>query len=69
MTTTYTTKAGDTVDYICWKYYGATNTGQIEAVLNANPGVAELGSELPAGIVLTLPTVTTKPATTTHLFG
>ena len=67
--TSYTTKAGDTVDYICWKYYGATNTGQVEAVLAANPGVAALGPELPAGLILTLPDVTAKPTTITRLFG
>jgi len=67
--TTYKTKAGDTVDYICWKHYGATNTGQIEAVLAANTGIAELGPELPGGLTLTLPDVTPKPATITRLFG
>lgn len=57
MTTTYTTKDGDTVDYICWKYYGSTNN--VVAVLEANVGLADTGPELPAGMVITLPEVTT----------
>jgi phage tail protein X len=40
---TYTTKAGDVVDEIAFIVY------------DANPGLADLGPILPAGIVITLP--------------
>ncbi|EDV8744068.1 phage tail protein, partial [Salmonella enterica subsp. enterica serovar Reading] len=34
---------GDTLDAICVRYYGRTE-GVVEAVLAANPGMAELGA-------------------------
>ncbi|HGC2431299.1 tail protein X, partial [Escherichia coli] len=37
---------GDTLDAICVRYYGRTE-GVVEAVLAANPGLAELGAVLP----------------------
>lgn len=46
--------AGDTVDEICWREYGRT-AGTVEAVLNANPGLAAVGLLLPAGITIHLP--------------
>lgn len=54
----YTTRAGDTVDYICWKYYGTERGGTTEAVLAANFGLSEYGAVLPAGIQLVLPPLT-----------
>lgn len=45
---------GDTVDAICWRYYGRT-AGVTEAVLEANPGLADLGPVLPHGTQITLP--------------
>lgn len=47
---------GDTVDSICWNYYGRT-AGTVEAVLEANPGLAELGAILPMGTSIQLPEV------------
>jgi phage tail protein X len=61
---TYTTKAGETVDYIVWKYYGAQDNRAVEQVLAANPGLADNGPELPAGLNIELPTLeapTVKP--------
>lgn len=50
----YTTKAGETVDLACHRYYG--RTAQVsEAVLAANRGVAALGPILPVGTVLLMP--------------
>ena len=67
MTTTtaakYTTRYGDTVDYICWRYYGSERNGTTEAVLEANIGLAEQGSVLPAGLVITLPALSTPAKT------
>lgn len=54
MTTTYRTAHGDTLDYICWKFYGQ-QSGAVEAVLLANPGLADLGPVLPENTVVTLP--------------
>jgi phage tail protein X len=50
---------GDTVDAICWRYYGRT-AGTVEAVLEANTGLADLGAILPMGTHINLPDV---PAT------
>jgi len=56
--TTYTTAAGDTLDVICWRYYGE-QSGAVEAVLEANPGLAALGLVYGAGEVITLPALDT----------
>jgi phage tail protein X len=50
----YTTKANDMVDTIAYKIYGAT-AGYTEAILAANPGLADECPLLPAGITITLP--------------
>lgn len=42
------------VDWICWKHYGR-QAGAVEAVLDANPGLAKLGPVLPAGMIIELP--------------
>ena len=61
MTTIYTTRGGDTVDFIAWKFYGATTNQVVEAVLAANRGLADYGAVLPAGLTITLPEIT-EPA-------
>lgn len=63
MTVLYTSTDGDMVDEIAWKYYGTTANGQAEAVLFANPGLADYGPILPAGVTITLPDVTTAAQT------
>jgi phage tail protein X len=50
----YVTKDGDTLDWLCWRYYDK-QSGAVEAVLEANPNLADLGLTLPAGIVIELP--------------
>ena len=45
---------GDTVDAICWRYYGRT-AGVTEAVLEANPGLADHGPIVPHGTQVSLP--------------
>lgn len=47
---------GETVDAICWRIYGRT-AGVTEAVLDANPGLADLGATLPHGTLVQLPEV------------
>ena len=45
---------GDTLDAICARYYGRTE-GVVETVLQANPGLSELGVILPHGTAVELP--------------
>ena len=52
--TTYTSRDGDVIDAVCRAFYGR-EAGAVEAVLEANPGLAELGPVLPAGTKVTLP--------------
>lgn len=48
---------GDTVDALCWRHYGRTD-GTVEAVLEANAGLADHGVFLPVGLPVYLPDVT-----------
>lgn len=50
----YLTRDGDTLDRICWKFYDRQSTA-VEAVLEANPHLADYGPTLPAGVVIELP--------------
>ena len=54
--TLYKTKEHDMLDWICWKHYGF-QSGVVEIVLTANPELAEWGSFLPAGLLITLPEI------------
>jgi phage tail protein X len=51
----YTTKAGDTVDYIAWRHYGRQDGRIVERLLDANPGLSDVGPDLPAGRFIVLP--------------
>ncbi len=51
--TTYRCKDGETLDQVCYRWYG--RHGMEERVLAVNPGLADLGPELPAGTLLRLP--------------
>ncbi|MGR6474437.1 tail protein X [Pseudomonas juntendi] len=53
------TQQNDTVDALCWRHYGRT-AGVVEAVLDANPGLADSGPVLPAGMLVTLPEIQTS---------
>jgi len=53
----YRTIDGDMLDVICLSHYGHAHR-YVEAVLNANPGLAEQGAVLSAGIVIVLPDLT-----------
>ena len=55
------TNQNDTVDSLCWRFYGRT-AGVTEAVLEANPGLADHGPILPQGLVVNMPEAqTTAP--------
>jgi phage tail protein X len=45
---------GETIDALCWRHYGSTN-GTVEAVLEANPGLADDGVMLPMGTIVEMP--------------
>lgn len=52
----------DTVDSICFKYYGTT-LGTVEQVLKANPKLCDYAPHLPEGITVILPSLTTAAET------
>lgn len=52
--TKVSTQQGDTVDLVCRRVYG-DESGFVEAVLSANPGLAALGPILPIGTTIELP--------------
>lgn len=59
---TWITSEGDMVDAVCEAHYGP-RPGAVEAVLEANPGLAERGPVLPAGVAIELPELAdTRPA-------
>lgn len=51
---------GDTVDAICWRHYGRT-AGVTEAVLEANPGLADHGPHIPQGTLVAMPDEAPQP--------
>ncbi|WP_411958898.1 tail protein X [Pseudomonas sp. s4] len=59
MTAQLRTLQNDTVDALCWRHYGRT-AGVVEAVLDANPGLADRGAVLQAGVLVNLPEIQTS---------
>jgi len=53
----YRSKEGDTLDLIAWRYYGRQNDLIVERLLEANPGIADFGPTLPAGVRVALPVI------------
>lgn len=51
----YRTSEGDVVDQVAWRHYGRTDGRVVEKVLAANPGLADQGPVLPAGVTIVLP--------------
>ena len=45
---------GDTLDGLIWRHAGRT-AALVEATLNANPGLADLGDVLPHGTAIEIP--------------
>lgn len=48
---------GDTVDSMCWRFYGRTDS-VVEQVYNVNQGIADLGPLLPHGTAVEMPDIT-----------
>ncbi len=64
----YRTKQGDVLDAICREFLG--DESHAAAVLAANPGLADLGPVYPAGVMITLPVVSTPVSSgTIKLWG
>jgi phage tail protein X len=51
----YTTRKGDTLDYIVFNVYGTTANGAVEEVLNLNPHLTDYPPTLPYGVEISLP--------------
>jgi phage tail protein X len=62
----YRTKDKDMLDAICWKHYNR-QSGAVEAVLEANPGLADFGTVMPAGLLIELPELSDSNNTTVTL--
>ncbi len=56
MSKTVTAVQGDTIDLICWRYYGQTS-GVVEQVLEANPALASQDANLEMGTQVILPNI------------
>jgi len=54
---TYKTRNGDVVDQIVWRHYGAQNAAILREVFQANPGLADYGPVLQAGVEMLLPDI------------
>ncbi|WP_375592105.1 tail protein X [Chitiniphilus eburneus] len=54
---------GDTLDAICWRYYGRS-AGVVEQALIDNPGLAALGPILPEGTAIELRDLVPAPVQT-----
>lgn len=60
------TQQGDTVDLVALRHYG--DTTMVEAILDANPGLAAHGVTLPLGLRVTLPPAVPKTRQTVTLW-
>jgi phage tail protein X len=56
----YTTIDGDAVDLVAFNFYG-DHDGTTELVLDANPGLADLGPIYSAGVTIQLPARAVQP--------
>jgi len=53
------TNQNETADALCWRFYDRT-AGVTEAVLEANPGLADHGPILPQGLAVKMPEAQTS---------
>ncbi|MCP3749609.1 MULTISPECIES: tail protein X [Pseudomonas] len=67
MATTCRTSEGDVLDTLCQHYYGHLN-GSVEAVLNANQGLADEPQPFRAGVLVQLPDLTAAADATVQLW-
>lgn len=66
-------RPGTTLDLLLWRQHGMAGAALLEQTLELNPGVADLGAELPLGTLVQLPelppTVPGQATTVIDLFG
>ncbi|CAI8779662.1 MULTISPECIES: tail protein X [Pseudomonas] len=67
MATTCRTSEGDVLDTLCQHYYGHLN-GSVEAVLNANQGLAGEPQPFRAGVLVQLPDLIAATDVTVQLW-
>lgn len=66
----YVSRSGDVLDQIVFNHYGDTDDLKVEAVLEANRGLADLGPVLGEGIRILLPDLSgAQPVETEQLWG
>ncbi|KPY99148.1 Tail protein X [Pseudomonas syringae pv. spinaceae] len=68
MATICRTSNGDLLDTLCQHYYGHLN-GSVEAVLDANQGLADEPQPYRAGVQILLPDLQVKSEEAIHLWG
>lgn len=67
MATTCRTSSGDLLDTLCHQYYGHLN-GCVEAVLDANQGLADEPQPFRAGVLIVLPELQSRAEATVQLW-
>lgn len=68
MARTIRTSDGDRLDSLCFRYYGDL-AGTVEAVLDANPGLAAVAQPYDAGVVIVLPDIAVQPGKPIQLWS
>ncbi len=61
MASVHVTNFGDALDLVCQRHYGR-QAGAVEQVLLANPSIAPVAHDLPVGIAITLPDLSSQSA-------
>ncbi|MEL6503501.1 MAG: tail protein X [Pseudomonadota bacterium] len=51
-------QAGDTLELLVFRHYGKQDHATLTAVMDANPGIADHGLFLPAGLEVVVPVLT-----------
>ncbi|MBK5003273.1 phage tail protein [Pseudomonas sp. S31] len=67
MAKTCRTSEGDVLDTLCQHYYGHLN-GTVEAVLEANQGLADEAQPFRSGVLIRLPEVSAPTTATVQLW-
>lgn len=62
-----TTSEGDLLDSLCQHYYGHL-AGSVEAVLDANQGLADQAQPFPAGVMIVLPDLAAPASASVQLW-
>ncbi len=73
MTMITVTRSRTTLDLLLWRQFGMAGAALLEQALEANPGLAGVGAELPIGTRVQLPeyapAIVSQPVKVIDLFG